>query len=88
MKSDEPTSSKRKAGKHMTKVNIQRLPKGMYRLSTQREGITLSAQDMRDIYDWYQLHMRELEAEAKEQQGYEDIRTDIEHFYEGEDGAY
>ena len=37
----------------MTKVNIQRLPKGMYRLSTQREGITLSAQDMRDIYDWY-----------------------------------
>jgi hypothetical protein len=50
----------RTVGSFRTKTNDR-----PYRLSTEQEGITLTAQDIRDVYEWALLHMRQIEREAR-----------------------
>jgi len=46
--------------------DIEKIATDRYRIRAHNQLITLSAQDLRDLYDWCLLHMRELEQEAKD----------------------
>ncbi len=52
--------------KYIDKVNIEQLCSGMYRVSTEHEGVTLSSQDMRDLFNWCLCYARQLELEAQQ----------------------
>jgi len=51
---------------HEPEVHITHVEGGVYRLSIDRETLHLTAQDLRDVFDWMLLHMREIESQAKE----------------------
>lgn len=52
---------------HEPEVHIEHVEGGVYRLSIDRESCALTAQDLRDIFDWCLQHMHLLEQQAKEQ---------------------
>lgn len=58
-------------------MEIEKIAADRYRLHSHNQLITLSAQDMRDVYDWCLLHMRELEQEAKPEPSYLDDPTRV-----------
>lgn len=47
-------------------IVISPLRYGVYRLSTSHEGMTLTAQDLRDLFDWCLRNMTQLEQEARQ----------------------
>jgi len=57
-------------------IQVLKLRYGVYRLYSipGNEGMTVTAQDLRDIADWCLLHMSELEQEA----GQVEVNTRIE----------
>lgn len=53
----------------MPNIKLEKLHRG-YRLTDwTHRSFVLSAQDLRDIYNWYLLHKAEIEAEAKRDEG-------------------
>ncbi len=59
-------------------VDITKVDTGVYTIvgKVNTQSLTVTAKDMRDIYNWCLFHMRELEAELKEQQEYENTIED------------
>ncbi len=47
-------------------MEIERIDNGVYRVHSDYEptSTALTAQELRELFDWCMLHMRELEAEA------------------------
>ena len=66
-------------------AEVEKIASDRYRVMNVSEGVVASAQDLRDIYDWCLLHLRELKQEAKEAQAYqlEDTQERMEHRYLG-----
>ncbi len=64
-------------------MEIERIATDRYRLRFRGQIMTVDAQALRDLTDWGLLHMRELEAEARQAQEHQDTQDYIEHHYLG-----
>jgi len=54
-------------GRPAPEVRIEHIEGGVYTLSIDKQSLALTAQDLRDVFDWILRHMREIEQQAKEQ---------------------
>ncbi len=66
-------------------MEIEKIAADRYRIRSHGQLLTVSAQDLIDVFEWYFGHISELQAEAKDakEKAYQDTQAYMEHHYLG-----
>lgn len=48
-------------------IAVEKVATNLYRLSSREQVLMASAQDLRTVYEWCLMHMRELEQESEQE---------------------
>ncbi len=64
-------------------ADIEKIAADRYRIRSHGQLLTVSAQDLIDVVDWYFGHSSEVQAEAKAGREYQETQDYMEHHYLG-----